>query len=486
MTARTRQPGDRLVLLVGLALTASVFIPWYVDPETQMTWDQPTGVPWIVWVAPWLGFPILLSAFLKPHWARPLLLLSGAALVASMIGVEIDDRAFRRVTVVGATAWTFGLLFAVGAEIAMHRAPRSRGRAVCATVGWLALLVAYAMPMARSGEFDESILGAILSEGKLGVLVLAVPLLFVIAGFVEALRRTGADRDLAASRRFHSAWLAWVVVPIPTLAIAVIAFVDGGIDGLHMGLVLFGVLVGGALGVVAAIELAGTLGRVLTWRRGLLLAGAVVSVAALFAFSGWLRSRGATAAFATRVADQVERAMRGEARDPRYFGGYSEFDLRGTTVTLESGAARVASGVRLWVSSEGARPEAVWALDVGDGVQFTCELDWMQSSDGVPAGDLGREFEREWRDRPLDDGTHAQLSAIGILGAPRACDPSTNRATNAWMTLGEIALEGDSQASVDRYLIAFDTDGERRWYTGLLGDLHGRMWIGAPELREGE
>ena len=87
VTARTRQPGDRLVLLVGLALTASVFIPWYVDPETQMTWDQPTGVPWIVWVAPWLGFPILLSAFLKPHWARPLLLLSGAALVASMIGV---------------------------------------------------------------------------------------------------------------------------------------------------------------------------------------------------------------------------------------------------------------------------------------------------------------------------------------------------------------------------------------------------------------
>lgn len=495
--------------VLGLPLTATLFIPWSLDGSELGAFDLAEAMEHIGWaVMPFVGVAFLIAAFapMPPLARRGLLAASGVS--ALVLGSVLFGDERTRWVLPGEFAdprlSVLLLIWIVGAglEMAMHARPRSRGTSVAALVGLTAVLFSFALPIRGRGSSQKSLLEGIVKglEGRLreDALIAFVALFFVAVAWLQALRRVGNDRDKAARRRFRTSWIAYLLLPVPLLGLyAMLLWEAVGRPELlaeanNVLAFIFAGAFGGALGIAnTATLLSGW--KMPRWCRDAVIAG-VAGAGIFLAIRTVLpdaRERRAHA-LVDAIGEATVLGLRGQPVPERYLGGYAEFDLRAASSALEGHAPpgavlrMIATAVHYNVRGDHARLHG-WAVSV-DG-----NLRW--------AGDTGA-YGRQTDIEALNQVAPALVDLVGFaFDESRSCLPALSESERT--SLGSmfdaenvildetlcressdealrIADDEPTAGVVDRYRVAVELpSGETRIFEGALL-FESRLWIGPP------
>ncbi len=347
-----------LALSIGVPLAALLVVPWESHRRWLFVWDIPTDTMVPLIAAGLSGVLFVVAAFVAEERRRAALALAGIAAGASglwLLGaIPFGGSDLRRVGLTATRAWALVVMWTAGAEMAMHRRPRSRAISLGAFLGWLGILAFFFfVPIGRELTAEGSA-AAQLAE-KLDSSWHRMPFVapvygwfafIALFGLLETMRRVGADRERAADRLFRRSWLAWALYPAPLIPLfALAAFMvlsHSDPEELTNVFLSFGLTYGCSLGGAVGI-------RSLLLREGgstapipkLAFIGVGATLAIAFAAFGLYRvfatasDEGAMEELGWEVAEAVEEGIRGEPFDRRFLGGYSELDLRNAEGVVE-------------------------------------------------------------------------------------------------------------------------------------------------------
>ncbi|MBO6938596.1 MAG: hypothetical protein JJ863_26750 [Deltaproteobacteria bacterium] len=347
-----------LALTIGLPLASVLFVPWRRWRDWLFAWDLPDQTQLPVMVAGGVGVSFVIAAFVPERLRRLALTLCGLAAGACALwllgALPTSSSDLRHVGLAATRFWVALAMFTAGAEMAMHRRPESRAISVGAFFGWLGILAAFFFvpvgpELDPEGTSASQMMAAL--ERSYYRMSFVVPVftyfsLIALLGLFQTLRRVGADRELAARRRFRSSWLAWVLYPVPMIALFsfgayMMATHNDGDELSNLWLafgLLYGTTVGGAVGV-RSLLLREQRAREPIPKRALIGVGAAVAIAAaamgVFQLFSSASNDAAADDIAWEMADALGRAIRGEGVERRFLGGYSELDLRNAEGVVE-------------------------------------------------------------------------------------------------------------------------------------------------------
>lgn len=372
--AKKKRPELRAsALLIGLPLVFFFFLPW--DIRDPYTLPPMIAAPLIVMGI--AGVVAVVLAFAsEPVRLRGLPIVGGllAALGVWLFETVVASGALHggmdhlpRLTVYG---WFFLPIAAMGAEMAMHRHPRSRRLAVVALVAWLGVVAVSFLPLYGALDWRSSPVGQLmraLEDHPFRLpLDYALPLagsLLGLLGALQCLRRVGSDRERAAERRFRTSVLAWLLVPVPTLALTSLMILNAALGQagwvtkhFHVGFAIFATTLGGALAVRALL---GTdWARTRSPKRALaVLSLAVAVIVGRTLYVAFVPRTGdgddEVIALANEIGDALTAGLRGEPVERRFLGNYSSVDLRGAAGAIELPPDARLTHVGLRVYSDG-------------------------------------------------------------------------------------------------------------------------------------
>ncbi len=493
----------RSAWLIGVPLSLALVVPWSQRRDVSFSWDFAERADhWGFVLVPLCGVLVLVAA-IAPRWThrRRAVLFAVAGFAALLIGASMLSspalvrmlRPIRNMWVTGAYLFVGCWVSAVAFEVAMHQRPRSLGLTRLALVGWLAVCVGMCIPMHYRLDFDESMLGAALELSDRHIapfLILMSPAVVALVGIIQAARRLGSDREAAAKRRFRTSWLAYLIMPIPLVALATIAI--GLADRFDQALGFF-VGFSFALGTLAAPAIGGghllaAVSRSSSWRkqtlRGAAAVAAAITVAAVVLKVVDGRDK-RIAELSWTMAETVAAALEGKPVDPRFLGGYAEFDLRSAegVIPLDEGAELepLLFAVRVLAQDDG-RTEA-YLITLPDG-----SVGWRPATGSTYNAD----------EVMLERASPVLLDMIGRT-AEGGCLPEVSVPAIAERVVGTGPVCGDDRESalrgrrfsdgggvrgnVDQYVLVVRTpSGEEVAIEGALRPDTGRLWIGAPQV----
>jgi len=525
--ARTTTRHHRiLALTIGLPLASVLFVPWTRWRDLLFAWDLPEATRAPVMAAGTTGVLFLVAAFVPAKARRWALTLAGLA--AGLCGlwllgaIPASSRDLRHVGLAATRAGVLLAMFTVGAEMAMHRRPQSRAISVGAFLGWLGLLMFFFfVPIGETLEPEGTTASqflAVLDRSYFRMSFTAPVFLwfaFVASfGLIQTLRRVGRDRALAAERPFRSSWLAWILYPVPLMALfAFGAFMmvkhDDTDDLSNIWLafaLVFGTTLGGAIGI-RSMFLRERKATAPIPKRALVGVGAVLAIA--LAVVGIARvfssaaDEGAIDAIAWELAEAVEQGIRGEPFDPRFLGGYSELDLRNAegVVDLPEGAepAVVAFDVsRLGTDSMRTavvRPDQAmgWVRRMSEYGPARYDSALWGPLEAIDAADPGFAALVESLDAPgclpalaesaLDEPAVAAAFERPPDHAPICADEERDEPADRVETLGggRRRSGGGDRGAIERYVVVFAVPGASPIaVSGSVRAASGLAWIGNP------
>ncbi len=361
-------------LLMGVPLVFFFFAPWELShPEDLPTWF---AVPFVAMAI--AGAALVALAFSPDrHRLRGVPIVGGLVLVIGLCILETLAASGHLRSGLGRLPrllvylWVLLPVLAMGAEMAMHRHPRSRRLAVFALVGWLGVVSVPFLPQRSEVAWRNTPMAhLVMALEREHFSLHADYLMPFVASFIgligvgQCLRRIGADRERAAERRFRSNVLAWLLVPVPTLVstlwmimLAALSHPIWVARHFFVGFGIFAPMLGGALAVRALLGTEWVRTRSLKPALVLAAIGVVALAAAIFYVARVPRGSAAdaeVAALANEVGDAVAAGLRGEPVERRFLGNYSAMDLRGApgSVALPPDARRTHVGLRVEVPSD--------------------------------------------------------------------------------------------------------------------------------------
>jgi hypothetical protein len=430
----------RWLVLIGAPVVLAGILPW---PMTA--WELADRIDSAApLVLPAIGVLAILFGAIGRIPARARAVLAGVLAIGlawalldlvrlSFIVREID-RLLRSVELAGFVVGLASILGAALGELFVQLRRASRPRAFVALVAWLHLLARAFVPLERDNDVDsmpfiimmESFDRADYAEEALipGIGLLGVGIVTLL-GIATSTWRALSPMPFRPHVRFRSPWLAFALAGSPAI-VTLLVFGYSAIESemivlaagfivasylwaLHLGLPLFA-----AHFVSACADGAGALVRDLRTgdraaKRRALGVGALI-LALLVALGAWRVARAflpdsrdaTTGEFLESTSDAIVASVMGHEIDPRFLGGYSEFDLRGSRGAL---AESVGEGAEVEVlltavTVFSAAPDrgyiVVAALRSADG-----EVSWTGAWGGDPpelsthiSGDIGEILSR--------------------------------------------------------------------------------------------
>ena len=502
-------------MVVGLPLVATFFVPWKVQRAELSFFEMADTMEHLGWaLMPFVGVALLIATFapMPPLARRALLAVSGvsALLLGSLLLRAEQTRWYLPDPYLaeGSTI-TLVVLSWIGAasfEMAMHARPRSRGISVAALLGWTLLLLSFAVPIGTRPEWESSLAGTVFKEldrhdrlKKEHLFILGYAFLALIA-WLQALRRVGKDRTLAAARRFRTSWIVYILVPLPFLGVygfMLVESLDRGdvLTRAHNPMAfVFASLFGGALGIAnAATLLAGW--KPPRWIRdataaGFAGAGIFLAVQAMLPDARERRSL----ALVDAIGEATVLGLRGQTIPERFLGGYEEFDLRAAPAALEGHATPgaplrlIASAVRYLADS---RPDQVtgWAVSIDGNLRWTgntalmgrlFDVEVLSHVDAALADLIGFAFDASADCLPaLSTSERARIGDAFSQDSSAVFDETLCREARAAQSFFATA-HPQLRGTIDRYRVIVELpSGEVMTFEGaLLFDT--RLWVGPP------
>lgn len=498
-------------IVIGLPLVSTFAIPWIVQRAEVPVFEMAETMGHFGWsLMPFVGVTLLVAAFgpMPPLARRALLALSGVSalllgsflLNADQTGWFLPDRAFVERPALALIVLTW--IVATGFEMAMHARPRSRGISIAALLGWTFVLLSFAVPLQDSGNWDDSIYGQavenMVRHDVDGEHIIYVGfLLFVLLGWVQALRRIGKDRPKAAKKFFRSSWLVYFLVPLPFIGLYVFILSNSlsrpevFTKANNPWAFVFASTFGGALGIAnTAVLLAGW--KAPRWVRHATaagFAGAGIFLVILAMLPDPRESR--SVAFVNAIGEATVLGLRGQPVPERFLGGYEEFDLRAAPSALEGHATPgaplrlLATAVRYKANDRSDRITG-WAVSI-DG-----DLRWLGNTEGV---------ERRMDAETLAHIDPALLDLITFaFDESASCLPALTESARAALGNAFTGLESSEEllcrggadsalfagagnrlrGAVDRYRVVVELpSGEPMTFEGPLL-FETRLWVGPP------
>ena len=354
------------------------------------------------------------------------------------------------------------------------------------------------------------------SKGFVLFMFLVTPLVGSIVGFVQALRRLGSDREAAAKKKFQTSWLAYLLLPTPlvlllALSVVMTAANDADIitNVVNVFALAFGALFGGAIGIghgLPALTVLGVRGETPRWvRRG--ATAVVVLVVLTVLVRGIFPDRRDS-----RIIDLMEElsqatadALEGGEVDPRYLGGYSEFDLRSAGRVLEGHPAEgqqlepVLYAIGFEVAGDGGRGTGWIALLESGELRWTgrnhrygsmVPLDTLRRADPAVADIVTRTLEGATSvgclpalDEPDVRGLPPLATGLRERLVQEMCNDASGGDYGDEVRTFREAARGEARGALDRYVLVLRTpDGSLLAVEGALRFETGLLWIGTPQL----
>ena len=510
--ARVVRSLRRGAALVGIPLTLALVVPWKIGYRgTQFCWDMAERNDHIGFILlPACGLLFVAAAFapkLRYTTRARLVGFAGVAVVGLALALMHLPtlRPIRRMWIYAPYMLLLLPIFAVGAEMSMHMRPRSRGLTFMALAGWIGVFVLTCIPMEANLEFDSSMLGqAVKSMGryygnKVLPALMAPGFLLIFLGVSQALRRVGADRDEAAEKRFRTSWLGYFLYPVPMVVAATIGMIGqlGDPDDLVEIFVPFaggfGVMFGGALGFCHLSVLAHDYEPI----RSNLKRGAVAVALATVVIMAirWVmpdRRDAHVAELQWAMAEALCDALEGQPVEPRFLGGYAEFDLRSARTVVDAPEGTTFEPVlfSLRVTGTGRYARAValgpdtlrWAA--GGSQTYGNALQYERASPVLV------EAITRLSDASSATGCLPELSETDLEGMPQpaqrllARDPSEicddDPDGNGWGRRFGDARGGVSGGIGDYLAVVRGSNGEHYMFRGVTRFDSGRLWVGNP------
>ncbi|MAQ19183.1 MAG: hypothetical protein CMN30_30835 [Sandaracinus sp.] len=501
--------------LLGLPAALLLVLPWD-DHGWTPTWELATDTAIPLLVLGGAGVLMVAAAFVGTSARRALTVVAGTAAclagihVLGHLGIRGGD--LERLGLFATRTWLALITVAAGAEMAMHRRPRSRTLTIFAALAWATLLVAwFTLPTGPFGESEEipalglrEMLDGSYYRYGFATLCCTWWAGWALVGLLQQLRRVGSDRELAAGRRFRTGWLAWMLVVVPltlgfTLSMVMVG--ERNADMVPNVLLSFGAFLlahlGGALALRELLTMERGDPRVQLPRAGFAYVAAAVALGiGGVLFFAW--GRGASIrdlpVFAEEVGSAVTSAVRGEPFDRRFLGGYSDADLRAAgavelppdaTVALVGFA--VSEPADAWVVVRpGHAPEWLARTDGEAGWSFRADTDTLERADPALAGIVRTLAAGSCLPGYTDDAALVQGIAARLGSEVCGDDPSSRERRRA-PTLGRPVPAGRAghYGAIDRWAVVYThAGGAPITLTGALHAETGRAWIGNPEVAE--
>ncbi len=510
-----------LALTIGLPLASVLAVPWRRWRDWLFAWDLPDETQLPVMVAGGVGVSFVIAAFVPERLRRLALMLCGLAAGACALwllgAMPFSSSDLRHVGLAATRFWVALAMFTAGAEMAMHRRPESRANSVAAFLGWLGILAAFFfVPVGPELEAEGTSASQMLAalDRSYYRMSFVVPVFFyfsVIAllGLFQTLRRVGADRERAATLRFRSSWLAWVLYPVPMIALFsfgayMMVTHDDGDELTNLWLafgLVYGTTLGGAIGVRSFLLREQTASAPIP-KRALIGVGAALAIAvtALGVSRLFVSASNDAAAeeIAWDIAGALGQSIRGESYDRRFLGGYSELDLRNAegVVELPEGADPVLvaldvahqfrgvaatavfrpSQPTVWVQ-RATMPDKEWELMAGTETLeeadpgFAALVDQLGASGCLPT----------LSESALDDPAVAAAFERPPLLEPICSDEEERDAEQVETLAGRGRVDRSVSGGVQRYVVVFEGLGNAT--VAVSGKIHantGMAWIGNP------
>jgi energy-converting hydrogenase Eha subunit A len=346
-----------LALTIGVPLAAVLVVPWE-RWDWVFLWDLPDGTKLPLAAAGLAGLLFVRAAFAAEERRRRALALAGVAAGAAglwLLGaIPFSGSQLRRVGLMATRAWVLVAMWAVGAEMAMHRRPESRAISVGAFLGWLGILALFFfVPVGAELDPEGTAAAQLLArlDDRWHRMPFVVPFygwfaFIAFFGLVQTLVRLGEDRARAAQKPFRRSWLAWALYPAPLIALfafgAFMVATNNDADELTNVFLAFGLVYGCSLGGAVGIRSLLLREREAVApipKRALIGVGAALAIAlaafGLYRIFASASDEGAMEGVGWEVAEAVGQAIRGEPFDRRFLGGYSELDLRNAAGVVE-------------------------------------------------------------------------------------------------------------------------------------------------------
>lgn len=515
--ARVVRSLRRAAALVGIPLTLALVLPWKMGYSgTKFAWDIAERYDHVGFVLlPMCGVLFLAAAFAR-RWRY-----ETRARVVGFAGVSVCGLglilmhlpAFReldRMWVYAPYVLFLTPIFAVAAEMSMHMRPRSKALTMFALAGWIAMFGVYCTPLEGNAEFESSMMGQTLralDRGRGDSVIMMLIMLWLwglsFAGASQAMRRLGEDRDEAASKRFRTSWLGYLLFPVPMVVAASFAMV-GQLDDLDDLLEIFvpfacafGFMFGTALGLCHLFVLSSDSPIVRANLKRATL-GVAVAIAAIVIFRVLMPDRrdAHVAELQWAMAEALCDALEGRAVDPRYLGGYAEFDLRSASSLLDvpEGTTFEPELFALSVTGNGTTARAVafgtdelrWA---SGGEWASAHPDLYRRASPVLLEAMSRVADASSATGCLPGVSEADVEGMPPLAARLADDPSSICSSNDYGGGGRRFGDtrgGGVSGGVGNYLaVVRGSNGERYVLTGTNRFDSGRLWIGNPTLPDG-
>lgn len=498
---------------MGIPLTLALVLPWKVrHDEMRFAWDVAERLDHVgIVLLPMCGVLFLAAAFAR-RWryetrARVVGFAGVAVCGLGLILMHIPSfRELDRMWIYAPYVLFLTPIFTLGAEMAMHMRPRSKALTVLALVGWVAMFGVYCTPLDADADFDSSMLGQTmraLERGRGDSVLVAMMMLWLwglsFAGATQAMRRVGDDRDEAAAKRFRTSWLGYLLFPVPMIVAASFAMV-GQLDDLD-DLVeifvpfacVFGFMFGTSLGLCHLFVLTHDHPVVRSNLKRATL-GLALAIAAIVIFRMLMPDRrdAHVAELQWEIAEALCDALEGQPVEPRFLGGYAEFDLRSAASLLDvpEGTTFEPELFALDVTGNGTRARAV-ALSA-DELRWAAGGDWVGAHPELyrRASPVLLEAMSRVADASSTPGCLPGITESDVEGMPPAAmqlastDPSTICDSDDH---GRRRRFGDAgggvTGGVGNYLaVVRGSNGERYALTGTNRFESGRLWVGNPSL----
>jgi len=521
----------RRVLLTVAPLIPTLLIPW----PPGFSWEMNDRVDTIAFVAiPLIALIATVVALMKKRSLlvrNTLLGALGLAAVWVVLDVATSHQFIRSlandIKRLDAYALYLGLfvpILALALELVAALDRRSRFRASLAGLGWMGLVAGYFLPM-RSDRVESMpfllLMEAIDDAGRHEeYLIVAIPvtllLLTALGAAAYTLLRLLGDSDQRERWRPRTGCVAFFIGTPPALLLFALATwqaiehdpemlglawnAAAWVLGFWVGLPVL--LASGIDGLIDFGKL--TIGDgephlVKRTRIGLAAAGLIGIVLCLAPLAGRLlpdSREGRAAEELHEIAGAIVDSSMGGELDPRFIGGYSEYDLRGSSGVLREAIGQTEPTLLYATFEIVVLGDVSATIEVG--VDDGSELAYLGGSESIDS------YPPEWALRqasePLADLTDRMRENMTMLSClPASAPPSLpglvdRRATIPPLCRGSISTDqrrrirdigrggGDGSGGTGAYRVWVRSGSDVHRLEGRLFSHEGRLWIGRAAL----
>ncbi len=527
----------RRVLLTITPLIPTVVVPWPKGGGFSWEAAERLDVDGFLWVPLLALLATLITLPKKRSLLVRSLLLGGVGvtmvavvhegMVAPRVIRQIFDRDIQRLDAYSLYVGLGLPLLAVTMELFAALDRRSRPRALLAGLGWGCLALGFFVPM-RSDRVESMpflMMTELVDDARREpvLLLLAAPmamLLFLSLGAAAySLLRLIGDEDRRERWRPRSGCLAIGIGALPALLITVVCTIGVFADGIgwlgaayNGGVGLLGFWIGipallaaGLDGLATTARLAigrGDAKHVRAARLGIAALGGASLLTCLTPIATGLLPDSRESAAAEVLVDAAEEVVRtagGAEPDPRFVGGYSEFDLRGSRGVLSEaiGGADAELVYATWEFTVRGRSQGTVTVGIDPSAELHY-LDARTALDRYPEPGM-----LEHASPPLaglaariDEG----LTSVGCL--PASSPPDLPRLTADPSSIAEVCnpigdedrrrrirdlpFENATTGGTGRYRVWLRANGSIHVLEGRLYSHEGRLWIGRASIPEAQ